>query len=82
MVNLIEQLLSLHIISGNFDFHNIIWGSKNTTRYKLSEKLNILNNGRPTRFKISTRDSSCIALGLYDPNQAFYSRTENSPVYI
>lgn len=82
MVNLIEQLLSIYIISGNFNFHNIIWGSKNTTRDKLSEKLNILNNGMPTRFNISTRDSSCIAPGLYYPNQAFYPRKENSPVYI
>ncbi|XP_072403106.1 uncharacterized protein [Diabrotica undecimpunctata] len=74
---LLEQLPRPRIILGDFNAHNIIWGSDHTSVRGSSiadilDQLNInfLNDGSPTRFNISTGYSSCIDLTLCDPNLA------------
>ncbi|XP_072395105.1 uncharacterized protein [Diabrotica undecimpunctata] len=71
---LFNQIPSSRIIVGDFNSHNIIWGSSySNARGKIVEniisdfQLNFLNDGSPTRFNINTGNSSAIDLSLCDP---------------
>ncbi|XP_072394956.1 uncharacterized protein [Diabrotica undecimpunctata] len=71
---LFNQIPSSRIIVGDFNSHNIIWGSSySDARGKIVEniisdfQLNFLNDGSPTRFNINTGNSSAINLSLCDP---------------
>ncbi|XP_072403286.1 uncharacterized protein [Diabrotica undecimpunctata] len=71
---LFNQIPSSRIIVGDFNSHNIIWGSSySNARGKIVEniisdfQLNFLNGGSPTRFNINTGNSSAIDLSLCDP---------------
>ncbi|XP_056635929.1 uncharacterized protein LOC130444674 [Diorhabda sublineata] len=72
--NLLNQIPSPRIIIGDFNAHNITWGSKSTnSRGHILEKLiadiplNFLNDGTHTRLNISTGETSAIDLSLCDP---------------
>lgn len=73
--NLIEQIPKPRIILGDFNSHNIIWGS-DTTNPKgrildsLMDKCNLiaLNNGEKTRFNSFSGTSSVLDLSFCDPS--------------
>ncbi len=69
--NLIQQLPSPFILSGDFNSHNTLWGSNNTnSRGKIIENLLsdphicLLNTGKNTRFDCYTGRSTAIDLTL------------------
>lgn len=94
-----DQLIHPCIILGDFNSHNSIWGSQknDTTRGFMIENwidennLNILNNGSPTYFNISSGTESCIDLSLSSPsltqlttwrvNQSLYD-SDHFPIHI
>lgn len=73
--NIIRQISSPFIITGDFNSHNIIWGSKKTdNRGKEIEKilddeiLTLLNNQKPTRINPSNGEFSNIDLTFANTN--------------
>ncbi|KAE9528623.1 hypothetical protein AGLY_012198 [Aphis glycines] len=75
--NIIRQLPKPFIIVGDFNSHNIIWGSNNTNpRGKTIEKLIqnedliLLNDTTPTHINLGNGNFSCIDLSLSSPSIA------------
>lgn len=75
--HLIKQLPSPFLLLGDFNSHNILWGSKNTdSREKKIEKvidkdnIILLNDSRPTHFCVQTGKFSNIDLTMCDANLA------------
>lgn len=75
--DIIRQLPKPFILVGDFNAHNNLWGSENTSRKgKILEKvidsseLHLLNNGEHTHFNISTGTFSSIDLSFCDLNAA------------
>lgn len=69
---LLQQLPKPLIICGDFNAHNILWGStKNTTRGNIIanslEHYILLNNGEPTHFSAKNGTFSSIDLTFCDP---------------
>lgn len=74
LINLISQLPSPFILTGDFNAHNQLWGSKSTKpRGKLIENvllttnLNLLNTGEPTHFNATSGTFSHIDLSFCSP---------------
>lgn len=78
--DLINQIPCPRIITGDFNGHNIMWGSNTTNpRGRVIENIInnfnfcLLNNGSPTRFNSATGDSSIIDLTFCDPTVTTFS---------
>lgn len=75
--NVINQLPAPYILLGDFNAHNVLWGSSHTdTREKAigqileNIKVNLLNNGNPTHLTIATGKFSAIDLAFCHPKIA------------
>jgi len=75
--NIIKQLSSPFILTGDFNCHSELWGSRKTDdRRKIIEKildddrLVIINNGDPTRFNPANGLFSSIDLTFFNPSLA------------
>ncbi|XP_072398245.1 uncharacterized protein [Diabrotica undecimpunctata] len=71
---LISQIPMPRLTVGDFNSHNPMWGSTNfNIKGRLiedllaEENLNILNDGRPTRFNVHIDTTSAIDLSICDP---------------
>ena len=74
LTNIISQFNLPFMLMGDFNSHNIIWGSDHTdNRGKKIEKLieenelNIMNSGTPTHYSFSYKTTSAIDLTLISP---------------
>ena len=72
--NLLRQIPSPRVVIGDFNSHNVIWGSLNTDlkgRHLFDAidmvGLAILNNGEKTRFNSSSGQSTALDLSLCEP---------------
>ena len=71
------------IICGDFNSHNILWGSENTDKngrlveeFLLERNLVLLNDGEGTRIDPHSGKRSCLDLTLISPNLAAKSSWE------
>ena len=83
LIDLISQLGPIFLIQGDFNAHNILWGSQTiNSRGKIVEKiindhnLVIMNSGDPTHFSLQYRTFSCIDLTIVSPLLAGYYQWE------
>lgn len=95
---LVDKLPQPRIILGDFNSHNIIWGSTTTNQrgkqienFIENNNFNVLNSGDGTRFNVFTGGFSSIDLAFCDPRlsadlswntEAYTYGSDHIPIYI
>ena len=74
LLNIISQFNLPYMLLGDFNSHNILWGSNHTDnrgtkieKFIEDHELNIMNSGAPTHFSFGYKTTSAIDLTLISP---------------